>query len=300
MDTAEASDFIKNLKAQNNFRSIGFIGSEPFVRDDLEELLGTAVALDLSVSVQTNSTLLKEERLNIWARHGGAVKIFGASLEGLAGVDDSIRTGKDVFNRASNGIRLAVAAGLPVTVSILLLDENRRQIPELIKYLSTLGVKAIDVSLVVNHSRTDIEETVKLSGLEEKDICITSKSELGYKTPSEVLLDDLRSGLDLGRKLGMKVSTSPDSFLDHYHEIRDGSIRRKRRLTCGALNTVRVDPSGWLIHCQHFRHSFGDLRKTGIKEAWNSDEYRTFRQRLIKNNLFPICVDCYRMKVLDS
>jgi radical SAM protein with 4Fe4S-binding SPASM domain len=216
----------------------------------------------------------------------------------VAGVDDRIRPGKDVFNRARRGIELAVQAGLPVTVSILILDSNRERLGELIELLNALRVRSMDLSLIVNHSRADIEETARLSGMDEKDVCITSKPELEYKTSADVLLDDLENGLALGRSYSMSTSTSPDSFLEHYREIRDGSIRRKRQLTCGALDTIRIDPSGRLIHCQHLRRSFGDLRKVKLIEAWNSEEYRAFRKKLIKENLFPVCADCYRMRVL--
>jgi|GEM_PF-2122171 len=299
MNTDAAIEFIKILKGQHDFKTIGFIGSEPFARGDLEDLLKAAVALKMDVSVQTNSTLLDEGRIKIWSRYKENIRNFGASLEGVAGVDDSIRLGKDVFNRARHGIELAVKARLPVTVSILIMDSNRERIPELIELLSDLEVRSMDVSLVVNHSRADIEETARLSGADVKDICITSKPELEYKTPADVLFDDLKKGLAIGGSYGLRTSTSPDGFLEHYRDIRDGSIRDKRQLTCGALDTIRIDPSGRLIHCQHFRQSFGDLRKLKLKEAWNSKEYRSFRKKLMKENLFPICVDCYRMKVLD-
>jgi radical SAM protein with 4Fe4S-binding SPASM domain len=88
--------------------------------------------------------------------------------------------------------------------------------------------------------------------------------------------------------------------MEHFASIRDGSIRSKQRLACGALETVRVDPAGRLIHCQHFRRSFGDLNRTGLEQAWNSPELVGFRRRLAENNLFPICVDCYRMRILPS
>lgn len=298
MDTGVAVEFIKDLKKQHDLRTIGFIGSEPFVRDDLEELMKAAVGLGMDVSVQTNSTLLDEARIKVWSQHKDRIRNFGASLEGVAGVDDRIRPGRDVFNRARRGIELAVQAGLPVTVSILILDGNREKLGELIKLLDDLKVRSIDLSLIVNHSQADIKETARLSGIEEKDICITSKPELEYKTTPFQLLEDLKSGLALGKNYGMRTSTSPDSFLKYYQEIRDGSIRKKSRLSCGALDTIRVDPSGRLIHCQHFRQSFGDLRQVKLAEAWNSPGFRNFRKRLAEENLFPICVDCYRMRVL--
>lgn len=298
MDTEASIEFIKGLKQQHDFRTIGFIGSEPFIRTDLEDLMRSATGLGMDVSVQTNSTLLDEARIKVWSQHNDHIRNFGASLEGVAGVDDRIRQGEDVFNRARRGIELAVQAGLPVTVSILILDGNREKLGELINLLDDLKVKAIDVSLIVNHSRADIEETARLSDICEKDICITSRPELEYKTTSLQLLEDLKTGLALGKSCGMRTSTSPESFLENYHDIRDGSIRKKHRLTCGALDTVRVDPSGRLIHCQHFRQSFGDLRKIKLAEAWNSTEYMNFRKRLIAENLFPICVDCYRMRIL--
>jgi len=298
MDTGAAIEFIKGLKEQHDFKTIGFIGSEPFVRTDLEDLMKTAVGLGLDVSVQTNSTLLDEARIKIWSEHKDHIRNFGASLEGVAGIDDQIRQGKDVFNRARRGIELAVQSGLPVTVSILILDSNREKLGELIKLLEDLKVKSMDISLIVNHSQADIKETARLSGTLEKNICITSKPELEYQTTSLQLLEDMKTGLALGKNCGMRTSTSPESFLANYQSIRDGSIRKKRRLTCGALDTVRVDPSGRLIHCQHFRQSFGDLRQVKLIEAWNSPGFSNFRKRLAEENLFPICVDCYRMRLL--
>ncbi len=300
LDTAEALGLIRRLRSQNGFRSIGFIGSEPFVRDDLEQLMLVAVELGMAVSVQTNSTLLTPERIEIWAGQRGRVRSFGTSLEGPAGVDDRIRPGRDVFVRARRGIELAVRAGLPVTVSILILDQNREQLPELISLLGRMEVRSIDLSLVVNHGRPEVEETVRLSGLSSSEVCITTLPELEYRTSPEHLRQSLRGGLDLAGSMGMRASTSPEGFVGHFDAIRDGSIRRKRRLACGALDTVRVDPAGQLIHCQHFRRSFGDLNKVGLKEAWNSPELIEFRRRLAGNNLFPICVDCYRMRILPS
>lgn len=300
MRTAEACSFLNSLKKQKKFESIGFIGSEPFVRGDLEELLAVAIDGGADVSVQTNSTLLTDKRVSIWAGYGHRIRSFGTSLEGVGEIDDQIRTGKDVFPRARDGIALAVRKGLPVTVSILLLDNNRKNIPDLIKLLRNLMVKSIDISLIVNHTQEDIRESSRLSGIDEKDICITSIPALSYQTNSEQLLDDLKAALSAGIGYGMKVGTSPENFIEHFHDIRDGSIRQKYALTCGALNTVRVNPAGELIHCQHFRKKLGDLKNINLYEAWNSDEFKSFRKKLVGENLFPICVDCYRMKVLET
>jgi radical SAM protein with 4Fe4S-binding SPASM domain len=300
MDTAQTCRFIRSLKDQHNFKTIGFIGSEPFLRGDLEELLQTAAEGGTGISVQTNSTLLSDERLTIWEGYKDQIRNFGASLEGVEGIDDSIRLGRDVFQKARQGIELAVKHRLPVTVSILILDSNRERLPELVRLLDDLNVRAIDISLIVNHRPSNIERTAELAGLYVNDICITSLPELDYKTETEMLLNDMRSVIKLGKELGMSVSTSPDCFLEYYSEIRSGEIRAKRRLSCGALNAARVDPSGNLIHCQHIRHNFGNLNEMGFQEAWNSPEYKAFRKRLVAENLFPICVDCYRMRVMQS
>lgn len=40
-----------------------------------------------------------------------------------------------------------------------------------------------------------------------------------------------------------------------------------------------------------FRHSFGNLHEKGLREIWESKEYKSFRES-VDNNKYPSCTDC--------
>ncbi|MFC2172310.1 radical SAM/SPASM domain-containing protein [Acidobacteriota bacterium] len=63
MSTEEIKDVIVRLQDDTDFKSLGLSGGEPFLRDDLSEILSFVRSRGIGVVVITNGTLLTEERV---------------------------------------------------------------------------------------------------------------------------------------------------------------------------------------------------------------------------------------------
>ena len=129
-----------------------FTGGEPLARPDLLELSRRIVTEhQRELVILTNGTLFKGDRLDGLAALTGDRLRVQISLDGAsARTNDSIR-GAGTFDRITEGIRTAVAAGLRPSVTMVLLNHNLGDVESLVRLAASLGVR--NVHLLWPHRR---------------------------------------------------------------------------------------------------------------------------------------------------
>ncbi len=137
LTTDEALEVIDKLD-RLGVTVIAFSGGEPLVRKDIFELTEYAAEKGIYVAMATNGTLITENVARKMKESGvGYVQI---SLDGRKETHDKFRGIKGCYDRAVEGIRNAVKAGLFVNVSMTVTKYNYQDVEHVVRLCEELGV----------------------------------------------------------------------------------------------------------------------------------------------------------------
>jgi MoaA/NifB/PqqE/SkfB family radical SAM enzyme len=114
-------------------------GGEPLLLGDLVTLADTLRAAGCVVSVTTNGWHLRR-RADQLAGHIDAIKV---SLDGPSRLIHDGWRGEGSFDRAIDGIKATVAAGLPVQIQTVLMASTRRFAQDLVRLAHRLGAGGV-------------------------------------------------------------------------------------------------------------------------------------------------------------
>lgn len=121
------------------FCALGLTGGEPVVHPDLELLMRTAHRLGYEpIALFTNLTLLTDELLAIITEIGAEVHTSLYSSD--AGIHDTITGEPGSFERALDGLRRILAAGVETFVGIPVMQQNLAAVEGTIRFLSDMGI----------------------------------------------------------------------------------------------------------------------------------------------------------------
>ncbi|MDH4027809.1 MAG: radical SAM protein [Nitrospirota bacterium] len=136
----------KDLYGLDFSSSFNITGGEPFLRQDIFEVLAEIREKGFEIYLLTNGTLLNRSRAAALA--GLGVKGVQVSIEGPEKIHDPIR-GRNSFAASVNGIRDLLDAGLTVTMNMTLSALNAEYFPEMFRLSSDLGVQKLGFSRLV-------------------------------------------------------------------------------------------------------------------------------------------------------
>ena len=113
-------------------------GGEPFVHEEFEAIVDGLLALDDSrVVVLTNGLLLRrhEEALDRWPGDRFHIQV---SIDGLRRSHEKVR-GARSFERLESQLRWLRDKGIPFTLSMCVMEENRSEMPEIVDFAADIG-----------------------------------------------------------------------------------------------------------------------------------------------------------------
>lgn len=118
-------------------------GGEPLARRDFGDFVQMITERPFRFSLNTNATLLTSGTASLLRKAGPRLTSIMAGLDGPdAGTHDALR-GLHAFQRAVEGVRLAVGAGLPVIINCTVTRLNHDRVIETADFaLNDLGVGA--------------------------------------------------------------------------------------------------------------------------------------------------------------
>jgi len=121
LSTAGWKSVIDELATMKVLR-VSIPGGEPFMRGDILELLEHIARRRMQIRLNTNGTLLDESIADALKNIGHFHEIQ-ISLDGLRERHDAIR-GQGTWDRATHAVRLLKGRGLPVSVNMVMTEEN--------------------------------------------------------------------------------------------------------------------------------------------------------------------------------
>ncbi len=237
-------------------------GGEPFLRDDLEEIISILKKKTKRIVISTNGyftdkiTALGKKEKNVGIR---------ISLEGLPAANDELRGMKDGFDHGLRTLLELKRLGLrDIGFGITVSDKNARDMLELFQLAKVMKVEF--ATAVVHNSYYFHKYDNNITKKEELISCFSQ------------LRDDL-----------LKTWKMKNWFRAYFNQGLINYIQGKPRLLpCTAgKNTFFLDPFGEIRPCNGMEESlwfdsFGNLHEKSFRDIWYSNKAEEIRNKVEK------------------
>lgn len=293
LKTCEIKSFIKKLP--DSIKCAFLTGGEPFLREDIIQILTYLDEAGISSTVLTNGTILTEQiadgLVNLKYLNGVTI-----SLDSLGPSHNSIRGKEGTFEAVMDTIQRLKRRNVNIDIVTVLLKDNLDDIEKMAAYAKknklNYFIQPENIFLLEDALKT--AHILNLKG-ENADTILRQK---GKSSLSEVPVAKIKRTIRNIRSMGIGSSTGSKAFWYLPEEYLCDTIRSSGvEFMCLDYDTLHVDPCGNIIGCMAIRKPFGNILKDDIVDLWNSAEYKNFRLTLIKNNLLPICSQCCKMDI---
>jgi pyrroloquinoline quinone biosynthesis protein E len=234
---------------------VHFSGGEPMARRDLSALIGAANGLGLYSNLITSGTLGSAREIEAFAAAGLkhvqlSFQDFGANngdrIAGLSGAHD----------RKTHFAQAVRAAGLPLTLNMVVHRQNLNGVPQMIEMALTLGARRIEIAHVQYYAWALKNRAALL--------------------PTRRQLDQATEAVEAARAR-LKGVLTIDYVVPDYHGVRPKSC-----MSGWGRQFLNVTPSGTAVPCHAAETlpgiAFPSVRSNGLADIWyESDAFNRFR-----------------------
>ena len=244
----------------SEIRKIGLTGGEPFLREDLVDLVEVLVRHfpKARISLVCNGLLHKRivKKLPDLRRVCPDL-VFSVSLDGMEGVHDKVRGIPGAFDKALGTIKAALEAGFTVTSGMTISELNYDQIKPVSEMLSSLGV---DFS------------------------CNLMEAGVNFNTGGQAP--------PLPPEQARVVARDLEQFGHHYYmdHVREQLGGAKRTLPCfSGFTSYFLQPYGDVAICNIVGNSLGNLREQSFRTLADSESAWQAREKLANCTCWSQC-----------
>ena len=244
---------------------LNFVGGEPFLRRDLEDLMARATGQGFTVSFNTNGWLVTAERAR--RAHEAGASIAYVSLDGMsAATVDHSRGRVGSYDKSRSAIARFQALGSPrVVIACILHAHNAPEIPALLHWVREEGLQIVVQPLYQNF------------GNNAYDPGWWRTSPLFPRTPEQLsALDHALDVLSAERLRGGPVCNAVAQLQAMKHHFRSPELDNGQSCRAGHTD-LSFDPQGNIRLC-YFLEPVGTIfEPTPIPIIW--DRVATLRRR---------------------
>ena len=272
------------------------LGGEPFMRGDIEEILGYAVRRGFYVTVTTNGTLITEKRAAAIATIPSDRLHFNISLDGDQEANDLVRS--------SGAWKRAIAGYRRIREADAVAGNSRRKI--------------LANTILHRHDLPRFEAVLdEQAALGFDGVQVLNLFRAGDDPPPEAAalwfgVDDMPALAQLCERLARRAETQGpagyriDNRPDDLRAIPDYYRHRLEPLSapCWAgWKELYINADGAAIMCDgsldFLAGHFGSVREQTLRELWRSPALRE-RRTVVKQCTTPCVQDCYLRRDSDS
>jgi MoaA/NifB/PqqE/SkfB family radical SAM enzyme len=275
---------------RKNFSTILFTGGEPFLREDIYDIIDVAKANRLSCGVCTNGTLLDPEKTERIKK----LDFIIFSIHGPKDIHDEITGKRGNFDATLGNIErfLSVNPGTKTMINCSITEKNFDRLDGLVNI-----AERFRVPLRYEHLNYMNPDNISACGEEWK---ARMKDMPACKVVTYSALPDIGpSGVDriyksMRRILADHRTVSFKPNLDRADLEKWYSDRDIGRACHYAWNSLQITPAGDVLPCHFLDVRMGNINETPLLEIWNSDRYKKFRREL-KKGIFIGCRHCCKL-----
>lgn len=243
---------------------VSLFGGEPFIRDDLVDIVDHLSKFPIGISINTNATLIDDSIAKRLSRYkiSYVISLDGSSAE----VVDSIR-GRGTFERTLKGIDALRKYGGQILISATVLSQNFQDLSDIASFgrdIGAIGVRFNNV-FFINNAECYLDEIMPTA--EQYSFLLQACEELG-------------------REFGGFVSGSLIQTADYIKKINGGERAAYESddtiavHPCGAaVEQCAIRPDGEVLPCVILWNTpAGNVLERPLKEIWdNSKVLEEFR-----------------------
>ena len=250
---------LKTLEKLPKIRVINVTGGEPFMRDDLDEIVSVLKKKCKRLVISTNG-FFTERIIKLAKKHPDiGIRI---SIEGLPKINDELRGIKDGFDK---GLRTLIE-------------------------LRAMGMKDVGFGMTVtDRNAKDLLPLYRLSKLMKMEFATATVHNSYYFHKFDNEIKDKELVIGEFKKL-IKELLRSNRIKDWYRAYFNYGIinyikGKKRLLPCEmAFNSFYLDPLGEVRPCNVMEETMGNLKEKSFEEIWHSPEAERVREMVKRCN----------------
>ena len=249
-------------------------GGEPFLREDIFELIRLIKSYGFEATLTTNATLLDEEKIEALIKLGLDDICF--SIESLdKKINDSLR-GENSTNKIINAVRLfnkikeRLRRNNPVLrFNTIITNKNYDRLDSLIDFAAKNNIKAINFSVLI--------EWDSCRELSMKNVPWDKAKKILKKLNSRLKRYNVYSNLSSIIKYGLSSHSLP-------------------KFCYAPWEILFINSRGEVLPCcilaSYYTIVVGDIRKNSLEEIWFGKQMEEFREKIKGREYFDKCKFC--------
>jgi radical SAM protein with 4Fe4S-binding SPASM domain len=278
LETGHAKDLIDQLAEIDEFRMLVYTGGEPFMREDLFELLEHSKKRGFVNIIASNGTMIDDEVAGDLKKAGVAGIAVSLDSNNCL-IHNDIRNNPNAYEMAMAGIKSLKKAGILLQVNTTAMDINFAELGSLIGLVEELGSGIMLMYQLVPVGRgTDISRSALDMNYNKKLLTFLSDEQKN----KSVLIEPV-AGPQYWAYLMEKSGKNSDRWLKKANNAFYGC-------TAGR-GLVYIKANGEVWPCPFVELSAGNISDSSFKDIWeNSQIFKTLRER--ENKLKGECGSC--------
>jgi len=256
--------------------SVKLTGGEPLLHPKIREIIGHIKRENLRLTMETNGILMNAAMAGLLASCPGifvSVSIDGSRAE----THDHIRGVEGSFDKACEGVRLLVKAGIRPQVIMSVMRSNREEMEGLVALAQSLGAGSVKFNVVQPTARGEkmaqCGDTLTIGELIETGAWV--ERALSTATPIKLFYHHPAAFRPLGKLFG---------------DTGDGCS------VCGILSIIGIIPDGSSAFCGIGESVpelvFGHASRDALMDVWQSTPLLNELREGLPKKFEGICGDC--------
>lgn len=287
----EIKEFIKHESRRKFHIFLG--GGEPFLREDILEIIETIKRFGLTCGICTNGTLLDEIKIKKLLKMRMEYIIF--SLYGPKDVHDKITRVAGSFESLLENMRIlsSLKNKMKVIVNCTVTKSNLGHLKDVAEITKNLRADVLRFEHLNFLTDSEVKRHLKACQEEFPGQRMALSSYFGTVEGYSEYYNSVMQMQMIKDKYKIPIYFKPFLRKSELKSWYSGEFKVNRRCLF-VWRSLFITPSGDIIPCQFLIYKLGNIKTDSLEDVWNSERYKQLRLRL-KRNLFPGCARCCKL-----